>query len=191
MEVLDFAGPFEVFATAARLRARQQPDAPALFEVVTVAEHMRTVRARGGLMVAPHFTIDSHPQTDILIIPGGNIATELAKGAVIAWIADAAKSARITASVCSGAFFLAKAGLLDGREATTHWEDLEDLQSQNPQVLVRKDRRWIDTGSIVTSAGISSGIDMSLHLVSRLAGEELAVQTARQMDYPWQREQIA
>jgi transcriptional regulator GlxA family with amidase domain len=185
MEVLDFAGPFEVFATASRLKARQQPDAPALFEVVTIAEQMHTVRARGGLMLVPHFNFASHTQTDILIIPGGNITAELAKPSVIDWIADSAQSARITASVCTGAFFLAKAGLLDKKEATTHWEDTDDLQSQFPLVNVKKDRRWIDTGAIVTSAGISAGIDMSLHLVARLAGEDLALRTAHQIEYKW------
>lgn len=185
MEVLDFAGPLEVFATASRLKARQQPAAPALFEVITIAETMRTVRARGGLMITPHFTFTSHPQTDILIVPGGNIAAELANQAVIAWIVEAARSARITASVCTGAFLLAKAGLLEGLEATTHWEDMEDFQKQFPGVRVCTDRRWVDCGSILTSAGVASGIDMCLHLVARLAGEELAQRTARQMEYAW------
>lgn len=188
MEVLDFAGPFAVFSTAARLKARQQPDAPGLFEVVTVAERMNTIRARGGLIIQPHFTIASHPGTDLLVIPGGNVAAELDKPNVIEWIADSARTARITAAVCTGAFLLAKAGLLDGREATTHWEDVQDLQVSFPAVRVVKGHRWVDTGNIVTSAGISSGMDMSLHLVERLAGEELAVQTARQLDYDWRRD---
>ena len=185
MEILDFAGPFAVFSTASRLKAREHPDAPGLFEVVTVAEEMHTVRARGGLILQPHFTITSHPGTDLLLIPGGNVSAELKKKNVIDWVSDSAKTARITASVCTGAFFLAKAGLLDGRDATTHWEDVDDLQAAFPTIRVQKGKRWVDTGNIVTSAGISAGIDMSLHLVARLVGEELAVRTAKQMDYEW------
>ena len=93
----------------------------------------------------------------------------------------------MTASVCTGAFLLAKAGLLHGKTVTTHWDDLDDLHAQFPDLTVRGDTRWIDEGTIVTSAGISAGIDMSLHLVARLAGEELGVRTARQMDYAWHR----
>ena len=187
MEVLDFAGPFSVFSTAARLKAREQPDAPGLFEVVIVAESMNGVRARGGLILNPHFTISSHPGTDILVIPGGNITAELMKDNVVKWVGESARTARITAAVCTGAFFLAKAGLLEGREVTTHWEDIDDLQSAYPGIKVIRDRRWVDTGNIVTSAGISAGIDMSLHLVERLVGEDLAVRTARQLDYEWRR----
>jgi len=187
VEMLDFAGPFEVFTTASRLKAREHPDTTGLFEVVIVAEEMGSIRGRGGYILQPHFTIASHPGTDILIIPGGNIAAEIQKKQVVEWVGDSARSAKITASVCTGAFFLAKAGLLDGREATTHWEDADELQETFPAVKVRKDRRWVDTGNIVTAAGISAGIDMSLHLIERLAGLDLAVRTARQMDYAWQR----
>ena len=93
----------------------------------------------------------------------------------------------MTASVCIGAFLLAKTGLFDGKTVTTHWEDLDDLRAQFPGLAVRGGTRWIDEGTIATSAGISDGIDLSLHLVERLEGEELAVRTARQMDYAWQR----
>ena len=188
MELLDFAGPFAVFTTASRLKAREQPDSTGLFEVVTVAERMDTIRARGGFILQPHFTISSHPGTDLLIIPGGNVTAELMKANVIEWIGQSARTAKITASVCTGAFFLAKAGLLNGREVTTHWEDADDLQAAYPDVKVRKDRRWVDSGNIVTSAGISAGIDMSLHLIERLVGLDLAQRTARQMDYKWQRD---
>jgi transcriptional regulator GlxA family with amidase domain len=105
---------------------------------------------------------------------------------VIAWIGRMAREAELTASVCTGALLLAAAGLLDGREATTHWEDVAELQAGWPQVKVRADQRWVDTADVVTSAGISAGIDMSLHLVERLASRELAERTARQMDYAWQ-----
>jgi transcriptional regulator GlxA family with amidase domain len=100
-------------------------------------------------------------------------------------VRETARAATIAASVCSGAFFLARAGLLDGKRATTHWADIDDLASEYPQVTVQRDTRWVDLGQIVTSAGVSAGIDMSLHLVSRLTGTELALQTARNMEYSW------
>jgi transcriptional regulator GlxA family with amidase domain len=98
---------------------------------------------------------------------------------------------RITPSVCTGAFLLAKAGLLNGRSATTHWEDIADLRDQFPEVCVLEHRRWVDEGRVVTSAGISAGIDMSLHLVERLAGRALALATARQLDVDWQEDRHA
>jgi transcriptional regulator GlxA family with amidase domain len=114
------------------------------------------------------------------------VSAALARPEVIAWIAGMAREAELTASVCTGALLLAAAGLLDGREATTHWEDVAELQSGWPQVTVRADQRWVDCGDFVTSAGISAGIDMSLHLVERLVSRHLAERTARQMDYAWQ-----
>jgi len=87
--------------------------------------------------------------------------------------------------VCTGAFLLAQAGLLDGQEATTHWEDIDELRAAFPRLRVRAERRWIDNGRTVTSGGISAGMDMSLHLVARLAGHELAARTALQMEYDW------
>lgn len=100
-------------------------------------------------------------------------------------MAAQAARAELTASVCTGAFLLGKAGLLDGKRATTHWEDVADLRAMFPQVRVIEGARWVDEGSVVTSAGISAGLDMSLHVVARLAGSELAARTARQMQYEW------
>jgi transcriptional regulator GlxA family with amidase domain len=185
VEVLDFAGPFEVFSTAARVKERKQPDAPPVFELLTIADSIRLVRARAGLLVQPMFAIGQHAPLDVLIIPGGIVSAELERPEIIAWIRAAASTAALTASVCTGAFLLARAGLLSGKQATTHWEDLSDLQAMFPDVHVKSDTRWVDEGAIVTSAGISAGIDMSLHLVARLEGEELAHQTARQMQFDW------
>ena len=111
----------------------------------------------------------------------------MACGATRDWIARASLEARITASVCTGAFLLAASGVVTSDAVTTHWEDIADLRAQFPALNVREDLRWVDTGRIVSSAGISAGIDMSLHLVERLAGRELAERTARQMDYAWTR----
>ncbi len=187
VEVLDFAGPFEVFCTASRVALRKNPTADALFRVFTIAEQAAIVRARGGLMVAPTSDFNTHPALDLLIVPGGVVTAELAKPDVIDWIAHCAAQAEITASVCTGAFLLAQAGLLEGKQATTHWEDLADLRQMFPDVIAREQTRWVDEGAVVTSGGISAGIDMSLHLVARLLGEPLAVATARQMEFEWKR----
>ena len=191
MEVLDLGGPFEVFSTASRMKSRLQPGAAKPFEVFTVAEMLRPVRARGGLMVQPAFDFTNHPAIDVLIVPGGVVTAELERAVVIEWMTRTAAKASLTASVCTGAFLLAKAGLLRGKTITTHWEDIEDFRAMFPDIKVRDDTRWVDAGEIVTSAGISAGLDMSLHLVARLEGEALAVRTARQMDYDWQRPQPA
>jgi transcriptional regulator GlxA family with amidase domain len=187
VEVLDLGGPFEVFSTASRMKARLQPGAARPFEVFTIADTMRTVRARGGLMVQPNFDISNHPAIDLFIVPGGVVTAELNRDSIIEWIARTAARSTITASVCTGAFLLGKAGLLRGKTITTHWEDIDDFRSMFPDIPVQDKNRWVDAGTIVTSAGISAGLDMSLHLVARLEGEELAVRTARQMDYDWQR----
>jgi transcriptional regulator GlxA family with amidase domain len=186
VELLDMAGPYEVFTTAARVHGRGQPAGAApLFEVVTLAREAGPVRARAGLRLQPDHTLADHPPLDLAVVPGGVVDAELARPEVIAWIAAQRRSARVLASVCTGALLLAQAGVLDGLEATTHWEDLDALRALRPAVRVRGDVRWVDEGEVLTSAGISAGIDMSLHLVARLHGRELAVRTARQMDYDW------
>jgi transcriptional regulator GlxA family with amidase domain len=185
IEVLDLGGPFEVFSTAARMKTRLQPGSIKPFEVFTVAATLRTVRARGGLMVQPAFDLTNHPMIEVLIVPGGVVTAELERPAIIEWLARTASKAALTASVCTGAFLLAKAGLLRGKTITTHWEDIADVRALFPGIAVQENTRWVDAGEIVTSAGISAGLDMSLHLVARLECEELAVLTARQMDYDW------
>ena len=188
VEVLDFAGPFEVFTTASRVQTRRNPDATPPFDVVTFARSLAPIRARGGLRVAPHYDLATCPAPDVLLVPGGVVDLELQQPDLIRWIAAAARSAELTASVCTGAFLLAKAGLLSDRTATTHWEDLEDFRAAFPRVRVVGDRRWVDEGRVATSAGIAAGIDMSLHIVARMAGNELAAATARQMDIPYRAE---
>lgn len=185
VEVLDFAGPFEVFTTASRVHRRLYPQQAAPFHTFTVARSPDPVRARAGLRVLPDYTIGECPQPDVLLVPGGVVDAELEDEALIAWVAGSSRAAALTASVCTGAFVLAKAGLLDGRSATTHWEDQADLQAAFPAVAVRGGVRWVDEGAIVTSAGIAAGIDMSLHLVARLVGADLARLTARQLELPY------
>lgn len=188
VEVLDFAGPYEVFTTASRVHRREQPALPEPFTVCAIGRTRAAVRARAGLSVLPDTDFAGHPPLDVLIIPGGVITAELGRPEVIAWIAATAQQARLVASVCTGAFLLAQAGVLNGHAATTHWEDVADLRAMFPGLAVRDGVRWVDEGGVVTSAGISAGIDMSLHLVARLAGRELAGLTARQMDFDWRAE---
>jgi transcriptional regulator GlxA family with amidase domain len=184
VEVLDFCGPFEVLSTA-RLAGKTNDEAR-LFEVVTIAEEARTIRCRGGLLVQPHHTIAAHPVLDILVVPGGwGTRRERRNDRLLDWIVDQDRSTKITASVCTGAFLLAERGLLDGRRATTHWASIAWMRQQYPDVLMVEDERVVDAGHIVTSAGVSAGIDMALHLVSRLHGRETAGWTARRMEYDW------
>ncbi len=185
VEILDFAGPYEVFTTASRVFMNSNSSAAAPFSVFTVARDIGTVRARAGLVVTPDCTFASHLPIDLLIVPGGIVTVELKTPAVTRWIKRTAANAKLTASVCTGSFLLAQAGLLEEKSATTHWEDVGDLKAMFPSLTVIEHQRWVDQGSIVTSAGISAGIDMSLHLVERLCGRELALRTARQMDFDW------
>ncbi|MEL0221988.1 MAG: DJ-1/PfpI family protein [Deltaproteobacteria bacterium] len=179
-EVLDFSGPFEVFSVANRL-------ANLGWNIWLVAEEKSLVEARGVFQVKPHYSIQNVPELDVLIVVGGVHSDELRKTEVINWIRKTAEKTQITASVCTGAFLLAEAGLLDGLEVTTHWEDIPDLQRNYPNLQVRKGIRWIEQGKLFTAAGISAGIEMSLELVARLAGAELAERTATQMEYTWSR----
>lgn len=185
VEVLDFAGPYEVFTTASRVHRKRQPVGPEPFSVMTISQHEGLVTTRAGLRIQADHTIAQHPDIDLLIVPGGVVAEELEKPPVIRWIEQCGEDIPLVASVCTGAFLLAAAGLLNGCTATTHWEDVEDLRHNFPAIKVLPGRRWIDQGSVVTSGGISAGIDMSLHLVERLANRELAVKTARQMEFDW------
>ena len=178
-EVLDFAGPYEVFSTAARLR----PEAD--IEVFLIGRTGDPVSARNGLSVLPDYAIDSHPEIELLLIPGGDHHAELGRKRVLEWIGRQSASARLTASVCTGAFLLAEAGVLEGRTVTTHWEDIPALRRDYPALTVVEETRWVEDGDVVTSAGISAGMDMSLAMVGRLFGTELADRTARQMEYVW------
>ena len=179
VEVLDFAGPFEVFSTT-----RYSGTDDRAFHVVTIAERADIVRCRGGLLVQPHHTIDDHPPLDILLVPGGyGTRREATNDRLLDWIAAQDRTTQLTTSVCTGAFLLAARGLLDNLPATTHWGSIDRLKSTHPLIDVRDDVRYVDNGHILTSAGVSAGIDMSLHIVSRLLGEDVARQTARNMEY--------
>ncbi len=178
-EVLDFSGPFEVFSTAKRIETSD-------WNVFLVAENTDAVAARGGFNILPHYSIQDHPDIDLLVVVGGVHTQEMTKLNVLNWIKSVDKSANRVVSVCTGAFLLASAGLLDGCKVTTHWEDIPDLKSSFPDLLVIDNKRWVTCGKYITSGGISAGIDMSLHLVSQLHSDDLAKVVARQMEYDWQ-----
>ncbi len=181
VELLDFAGPFEVFTTASR-----QSDPPA-FHVFTVAEQRGPLLAKNGLSVNPHHRLADCPSLDLLVAPGGlGTRKEMHNEALIGWIRQVAEQAEIVLSVCTGALLLAKAGLLDGLAATTHHGAIDLLRQVAPGATVREGVRFVDNGTLVTSAGIAAGIDAALYVVGKLLGQELAEKTARYMEYPWQ-----
>ncbi len=177
-EVLDFSGPFEVFSTAKRLDAND-------WNVFLIAESLDPVSARGDFKVTPHHTIQNHPKIDLLMVAGGIHTDEMGKPQIIEWIRSVDQHAQHVTSVCTGAFLLANAGLLDGLSVTTHWDDICDLKTQFPNLKVVENQRWIHSGKFITSGGISAGIDMSLYLVSKLHSHELAESVAKTMEYRW------
>jgi Transcriptional regulator containing an amidase domain and an AraC-type DNA-binding HTH domain len=180
VEVLDFAGPFEVFSIASI-----QGQLEKSFLVQTVSQHGTMIKSRNGLMVQPNFSFENAPNFEILIIPGGYGAEEIEinNETVIRWIKKQRDKVGLIASVCTGAFLLAKAGLLDGKRATTHWMDIERLEREFPNVKVEKNCKFIDEESIITSGGISAGMNMSFHIIKQLLGEEVVKITARRMEY--------
>ncbi|QYG90129.1 DJ-1/PfpI family protein [Bacillus atrophaeus] len=183
VEVLDFAGPFEVFSVTAV--TDQKGDECKPFSVKTISETGEPVKARNGLTVSPDYSIEQAPAFDILIVPGGPGArnTEIHNDRLIDWIKERSASVELLLSVCTGALLLAKAGLLDGKKATTHWASYDRLEQEFPEVEVVREVKYTDGGRIVTSGGISAGINMSFHIVRRLLGEQTAKQTAKRMEY--------
>lgn len=182
VEVLDFSGPSEVFADAAHHGA--QGSEPA-FRLFTIAPSASPITSQGFLKVTPDYTFDNAPQVDILVIPGGNSGPLAEDPRIVSRVRTLAEHAELTLTVCTGAFVLAKTGLLDGRDATTYYAALSALQEAAPQVRMHPGRRFIDSGRYVTTAGVSAGIDGSLHVIARLLGRRVADQTARNMEYRW------
>jgi len=182
-EVLDFCGPFEVFSVTNELNNYE------LFNVYTVADRKRAIRAKNGLKVQPEYGFRSSPAPDILLIPGGSGTRKVMHdGRALSWIKTAAAGAELLLTVCTGSLVLAQTGLLDGLKATTHHEVIPLLKETAPDTEVLPEKRFIDNGSVIVSAGISAGIDMSLYVVARLHGEEVAKRTARYMEYSWENE---
>jgi transcriptional regulator GlxA family with amidase domain len=186
VEVLDFTGPYEVFS---RTRTVPGPESRkshehAPFNVFTVAKTSAPVLATGGLAVIADYVFADAPRIDLLVVTGGfGTRVLLEDPETLTWISGVAAKARHTMSVCTGALLLAKAGLLEGRRATTHWGALDLLDSLDASVKVDRESRWVDDG-IITSAGVASGIDMAFYVVEQLCGKEVADETAHYIEYP-------
>ena len=189
VEVLDFAGPFEVFSRT-RLQpgtASRRSDDTAPFEVFTIAATREVVRATGGLSVLPHHDFASAPRVDLLVIPGGFGTRALLEDTpTLDWIRRTAAAARTVTSVCTGSLLLARAGLLAGRRATTHWGAYDLLAGLDSTVTVEREARVVTDG-IVSSAGVAAGIDMAFAVVETLCGRAVADETAKYIEYPRQR----
>ncbi len=180
VELLDFAGPFEVFSSA-RVPSNGNDR---LLDVFTVAESMEPVTCNNPLTVMPKYTLENCPHADILVIPGGQgTRTAVNRPGLIRWIAERAGAAELMTSVCTGSFLLAKAGLLDGKATTTHWGSIQRMRDDFPALDVLENVRWVDEGDVISSAGVSAGIDMALHVLRRLYGAEYAAGVARHMEY--------
>lgn len=187
VEVLDFAGPFEVFGVCGLRTGNPRP-----FNVYTVAQK-ELIIARNGLKIVPHFLLNTCPAPDILLLPGGGgihpdgtpfgSRREMNNTALLEWICEKDRNAEMLLSVCTGSLLLAKAGLLEGLSATTHWKAVDTMRSVAPNTKLLPEQRWVDNGRIILSAGISAGIDMSLYVISKLLGKEMADETAAYMQY--------
>jgi transcriptional regulator GlxA family with amidase domain len=183
VEDLDFCGPFEVFSVI-RLNEEKRREEPSPFRVLLVAERAEAVTTAGGMRVIPDCTLSDCPPLDILLAPGGwGTRREIDNKTLIDWIAQRGRQVETLTSVCTGALLLAKAGLLDGRRATTHWRSLNWLRESFPAVTVEERLHVVADGHIITSAGISAGIDLALQVVGRYFGEAIARATARHMEY--------
>ncbi|HEX8330441.1 MAG TPA: DJ-1/PfpI family protein [Hymenobacter sp.] len=175
MEILDFAGPSEVFAVAPG------------FNVYTVATTAAPIKSQGFVSITPNYTLANCPAPDIVVVPGGSTDPLLRDEALVRWVQASATRAEVMLSVCTGAVLLSKAGLLDGKQVTTFHSYIDELQRVTPKATVLRNTRFVDNGQVITTAGISAGIDGALHVVAKLRGEEAARRTAQHMEYDkWQ-----
>jgi putative intracellular protease/amidase len=182
VEVLDFSGPAEVFQAASQYGANGSEEA---FHVYTVSRHAAPVLSQGFLHVTPDFAIEDSPKADILVLPGGGAGVVTSDSAWLDWVQSSGRNADHVLTVCTGAFVAGKAGLLDGLEATTWYKAVPKLGAEFPKVKAVPGRRFIDSGKVITTAGVSAGIDGALHLVARLLGRQVAERTAEYMEYKW------
>jgi len=172
VQIIDFTGPYEVFGQAR-------------FDVFTVSETGETITTSMGMSVNPAHSFESSPTPDLLLVPGGDVHAQLEDPEVLKWVQQMAEEADHVLSVCNGAFILAEAGLLEGLTATTFHGLLDDFESTYDGVNVVRDQRFTDNGKIVTSAGLSSGIDASIHVVSKIKGHDAATSLALHLEYDW------
>ncbi len=185
IEVLDFCGPFEVFS-ATRIDEAQRREAQSPFEVFLIAETLSNITTTGGMKVIPHFSFETCPKMDILVVPGGwGTRRELKNPVMLEWLRSKAAEVETLASVCTGSMLLGFAGLIDGLHATTHWKSLDWMRDSFPAVTVEYAQHVVEDGRLLTSAGISAGIDMALKVVARYFGQDIAKATAMHMEYPY------
>jgi transcriptional regulator GlxA family with amidase domain len=185
VEVLDFCGPFEVFSVT-RLNEERRREDPSPFDVALIAETMDTVTATGGLRVQPDYTVNDAPRLDVLVVPGGwGTRKQIKNETLLQFIRTRAREVETLTSVCTGAMLLGQTGLLNGRHATTHWRSLGWMRESFPAVIVEEALHVVEDGTVLTSAGISAGIDMALRVVTRYYGEAVGRATARHMEYPF------
>jgi transcriptional regulator GlxA family with amidase domain len=182
VEVLDFAGPFEVFSVTTLNYG--QPDQYQPFQVSTISETGEMVTATNGLKIVPDFSIANAPHFDLIVIPGGmGTRREVDNASLLNWIKERNEQVQWMTSVCTGAFLLAQIGLLDRKRATTHWLSIERMRAQYPEITVLEGVKFVDEDKVVTSAGISAGIHMAFHMVQRLLGKQAALHTAKAMEF--------
>ena len=185
VEVLDFCGPFEVFSVT-RLHEERRREEASPFDVFLVAERQQPIETSGGMRVTPDVSITECPPLDILVVPGGwGTRKEIYNDRLLSWIAERGSKVETLASVCTGAMLLGKAGLLDGKHATTHWRSLDWMRESFPNVTVEDGLHVVEDGYVITSAGISAGIDMALRVVTRYYGKSVGRAAARHMEYPY------
>jgi transcriptional regulator GlxA family with amidase domain len=178
-QVIDFAGPWEVFQDTLLPGRDTTTDEAAPFELFTVAETTRRIRATGGLQITPDHDFHSAPQPKLIVVPAQSSPTEKTK----AWLRQTSERTDITMSICTGAFVLAKAGMLSGKSATTHHDFYDKFAMAYPDVNLRRGARFVDDGNISTAGGLTSGIDLALHVVERYFGRAVAQRTATLMEY--------
>jgi transcriptional regulator GlxA family with amidase domain len=185
VEVLDFCGPFEVFSVT-RLNEVKRREEPSPFEVLLLAESSEPIVTTGGMSVSPHRTLRNCPPFDVLLIPGGwGTRREMSNSCLLDWVKRRAPQVELLTSVCTGSLILGATGLLNGRTATTHWKSLDLMRKQFPKVKVDRRHHVVVDGNVITSAGISAGIDMALRIVARYFGNRVARATAQHMEYPF------
>lgn len=182
VEILDFAGPSEVFAAAAGRGANGQERA---FNVYLVSKTRTPIVSQGFIDVTPDYSIADSPKPDIIVLPGGGSDNVMKDPEWLAWVKTSADDADHVLTVCTGAFIAGKLGLLDGHDVTTWYAAVPDLTKQFPNARVQPGRRFIDNGKVITTAGVSAGIDGALHLVARTLGRYVADRTAEYMEYAW------
>jgi transcriptional regulator GlxA family with amidase domain len=178
-EVLDFAGPFEVFSVTSQLNDFEP------FNVFTISKNTERVLAVNGLQIIPDYSIQNHPPIDVFIISGGQGTKVLLDDTeLLSWVYDTYNKSEVTLSICSGARLLAKLGILDDKFFCTHHEVYDHIEKLAPASIPQKDKRFIQTdGRLYTSGGISAGIDLSFHIVEKILGKDVALNTARYMEY--------